>query len=154
MTSSTPDTKQTLRDPFHILMARLAGIDKPPRAHTAQQQWQKENWATGAGVEATVLAEWMAQTGVAVPIGSINMDDEDLLGDSDLSTTQGVEETPAYPPINFITKVATRMFLALPKEEQVAWKTDAQEEAREAKEAFKAQMEKPLGVQTSTSRAR
>ena len=50
-------------DHFNILMSQLAGMDKPPRTHSALQQWQSENWATGAQVEAVVLKEWSEQTG-------------------------------------------------------------------------------------------
>ena len=84
--------------------------------------------------------------------GNVELEGDD--DDGGPSTSQLVSDTSLhYPDIKFITTVATRMFQALPQEEQEAWRRDTQEEGRAAKEEYKARLANPLESQDSSTRA-
>lgn len=173
-TTSHPQAKASKKlqdDPFNVLMVRLANMSKPPRARSGAQQWQKANWITGAMVEAVVLKEWEDATGIVVPPGAFDDDwdmttvppggaDDEAEDERDKTagpsapalTDDDASEKVSYPTINFIAGVVGRMFKALPQEEQVRWKADAQEEARVEKEVYKARLAEPLSGD-ATSRA-
>lgn len=130
-------------------MADLAGQNKPPRARSGQQQWQRENWASGVNVEKAVLQAWEAETGVSIPAGVIDAEG----GGTDSEIDQVSTERPSYPPIDFISAFGISWFKRLPTEEQAFWKAEAKEESRLRKEAYEEQLVSSLENRDAVSRA-
>lgn len=129
-------------DPHNVLMTQLSDTKKPKRARSAQQQWQKENWRAGLMIETTVLMEWEAEASRRLVTDDVVEEGENTF-DGELT----------YPPIDFVTEVTTRLFKALPAEEQAHWKQEAQEEARVMKEEYEERMGNPLENADAVSRA-
>lgn len=125
---------------LNLLMAHFSAPKKPTRARSALQQWQKANWRVGAMIETTVLTEWEEQAGLSFAGGP------DHVGEAQ-------EGELSYPPIDFITLVATRLFKALPTEEQDHWKLDAKNEARMERDEYQERIGMPLDSADAISRA-
>ncbi|KAJ7038543.1 hypothetical protein C8F04DRAFT_1179561 [Mycena alexandri] len=99
------------RDPFAILLAKLAGVTAPPKARQAYQQFQREAHATI--IEPVVQARW-AQT--AAIGSSVSVQKE--------------------PNVNFRSQIARELLAALPDSEREVYATRAKDEAAEARAAY------------------
>ncbi|KAJ7893224.1 hypothetical protein B0H13DRAFT_2339812 [Mycena leptocephala] len=105
-------TKASLREnPFGVLLAKLSGLNAPPKARQGYQQYMRESYATDI---APVVAERWTEKSIKAD-GSANT---------------------GHPDAPFRCSIARDLFKALPEEEQTAIRGRAAEEAREAKLAY------------------
>ncbi|KAJ7607461.1 hypothetical protein DFH06DRAFT_987601, partial [Mycena polygramma] len=107
-----------LKDPWAILVAQLSGIQKPPKARQAYQQFMHEEYDTVIGPE--VAAKWAEQASQG----------------SNLQTSK----TPNGP---FRSLIARQMFADLSQSERAAYGARAKEEAADAREAYETAMKAP-----------
>ncbi|KAJ7078635.1 hypothetical protein C8R43DRAFT_1143374 [Mycena crocata] len=101
------------RDPWAILLAKLAGVNSPPKARQAFQQYMHESYDTDIGP--AVAARWAAK------------------GVEDDGRALKVKKGPDAP---FRAQVARELFAELSAEEQEALGARAKEEARVAREEY------------------
>ncbi|KAJ7075348.1 hypothetical protein B0H15DRAFT_657952 [Mycena belliarum] len=101
-------------DPWAILLSKLAGINSPPKARQAYQQYMHESYDTE--IAPAVQAQWAAAGG---------LEDDGL--------TLRVTKSPDAP---FRAKVARDLFNALSKEAQEGLRTRARADAKVARDAY------------------
>jgi hypothetical protein len=100
------------RDPWGILLAKLAGINSPPKAHQAFQQYMHESYETE--IAPVVETQWKSSC--------VEADGSTL--------RKGSPNTP------FCAKVARELFSQLAVDEHNALRHRAREDAQEAREAY------------------
>lgn len=98
-------------DPWSIYLAKLAGINSPPKARQAFQQFMHESYETE--IAPVVQARWKAS----------EQDSGELTG----------KKGPNAP---FRAKVARDLFSELPDSEQDALRKRAKDDAQAAREAY------------------
>jgi hypothetical protein len=101
------------KDSWAILLDKLAGINAPPKARQAFQQYMHESYATKIGP--VVEARWKA---------TFVEDDGHTL------------KTTKHPNAPFRAKVARELFDALSKDEQDGLRRRAKEDAQEGRDAY------------------
>ncbi|KAJ7932989.1 hypothetical protein B0H13DRAFT_2307260 [Mycena leptocephala] len=101
------------KNPFAVLLAKLSGVNAPPKARQAYQQFMRESYAEKI---APVVAEKWSR-----------LRDED---------SSGVSERTKEPKAGFRAEVAREAFAALPMDEQKQIAVRAKEDAVAAKEAY------------------
>lgn len=97
------------RDPWAILIAKLAGINSPPKARQAFQQYMHESYETD--IARAVQARW----------------------ESEILDKDKPRKGPDAP---FRAKVARELFSGLPSAEQDALRERAKQEAQKAREEY------------------
>lgn len=107
------------RDPWAILLAKLAGINSPPKARQAFQQFMHESYERD--IEPIVEARWAASC--------VESDGVTL-------------KTKKRPDAPFRAKVARDLFKELSAKDQDGLRARAKEEAKEAREAYVGAMKK------------
>ncbi|KAJ7221989.1 hypothetical protein B0H12DRAFT_1241159, partial [Mycena haematopus] len=110
----------TRNDPFAVLLAKLAGINAPPKARQGFQQYMHESYETEIGP--VVTARW---TTTCVKADG-----------STLKQKRG-------PDAPFRAKVARELFAELSQDEQDALRDRAQAEAKEARDEYNKAMKAP-----------
>ncbi|KAJ7229588.1 hypothetical protein C8J57DRAFT_1251773 [Mycena rebaudengoi] len=108
--------KMDAQDPWAVLMAKLAGINSPPKARQAFQQYMHESYESE--IAPVVAAQWGATF---------------VEGDGALKEKRG-------PNAPFRSMIAQDLFNELTTEEQAGLKEWAGKEAKAAKEAYAAAM--------------
>lgn len=101
-------------DPYGVLLAKLCGVTRPPKARQAFQEWQVAN---GDLVHDAVERSWAKDSESGKVTGKLGA---------------GYRQT-----------VARTMFLALPAGEREKWAKQAKANAEVAKAEYKAAMEAP-----------
>ncbi|KAJ7025018.1 hypothetical protein C8F04DRAFT_1191819 [Mycena alexandri] len=108
-------------DPYAILLGKLSGINVPPKARQAFQQYMHESYDTE--IAPAVQARWAATR-------------DNLNGDGAAATQKG-------PNAPFRALVACELFVELSQEEQDALKERAKEEAAAAREEYEKKRKAP-----------
>ncbi|KAJ7719395.1 hypothetical protein B0H16DRAFT_1474976 [Mycena metata] len=101
------------RDPFTVLMGKLTGINAPPKARQAFQQYMHESY----------------ETEIAPTVAARFAEERDNIDGNGAASQKG-------PNAPFRARIAWELFAELSLEEQTALKDRASAEAREAKEAY------------------
>ncbi|KAJ7675037.1 hypothetical protein B0H17DRAFT_1207900 [Mycena rosella] len=101
------------QDPWGILLAKLAGINSPPKARQAFQQYMHESYE--AEIRPTVKAQWEATC---------------------LEGNRMTLKSKKGPDAPFRTKVAWDLFAELSSEAQQGLRSHTQEEAKEARDEY------------------
>ncbi|KAJ7138679.1 hypothetical protein C8R43DRAFT_1131860 [Mycena crocata] len=101
------------RDPWAILLAKLAGINSPPKARQAFQQYMHESY--DADIGPAVMARWAA---------------------THVEEDGGELQSKKGPDAPFRAQVARELFNELPVEEQDGLCARARDEAKEAREQY------------------
>jgi hypothetical protein len=107
------------RDPWGVLLAKLASINSPPKARQAFQQYMHESYEKE--IAPVVTARWQASC--------VEEDGTTLC-----------KVTPNAP---FCAKVAQEMYNELGEDEQEGLRRCAREDAQEAKDAYMRAMKNP-----------
>lgn len=105
------------RDPWAIFLAKLAGINSPPKARQAFQQFMHECY--DSEIAPVVQARWKASQ----------------QGGGELSSRKG-------PDAPFRAKVARELFAELPESEQEGLRQRAKEEAQAARDEYVSAMKR------------
>ncbi|KAJ6463642.1 hypothetical protein C8R47DRAFT_1225134 [Mycena vitilis] len=114
-----PTRMDRTRDPWAILLSKLAGINSPPKARQAFQQYMHESYE--AEITPAVQARWRASC----------VDDD------------GVTLRKKGPDAPFRARVARELYGELSAEDQAALRRRAQDDAKEARDAYFAAMKGP-----------
>ncbi|KAJ7884949.1 hypothetical protein B0H13DRAFT_2343382 [Mycena leptocephala] len=107
-----PTRMDCTRDPYAVLLAKLAGINSPPKARQAFQQYMHESYEQE--IAPTVKARW----------------------ESSCVEADGTTLRKGGPNAPFRALVAREMFSQLTTEEQDGLRRHAKEEAQEARELY------------------
>lgn len=113
------------KDPYAVLLAKLSGIQNPPKARQAYQQFMHEAYADS--IAPVVAEKWAAKR-------------EENTGDPDLTKE---------PKAGFRAQVAREVFGKLAKEDQLAYSARAKEEAAGKKEAYQQALKNPASKEPS-----
>ncbi|KAJ7164588.1 hypothetical protein C8R43DRAFT_946404 [Mycena crocata] len=106
------------RDPWAILLAKLAGVNVPPKARQAYQQFMRKVYTEE--IEPVIGERWAATAAAGSSVA--------------------VEKEPKAP---FRAKVARELFAELPEEKRAEYATRAKEEAQRARAAYKKALKDP-----------
>ncbi|KAJ7750928.1 hypothetical protein DFH07DRAFT_542124 [Mycena maculata] len=107
------------RDPWAMLLLKLAGINSPPKARQAFQQFMHESYETE--IAPVVLARWNA---------------------SGIEDESGELRSKKSPNAPFRAKVARELFAELSEKEQDALRKRVRDDAKAAKDAYVTAMKK------------